>query len=253
MAAIVDKNLKSRREWIVLLMILNVTHIILICGSFHFVFWIRGHYGSSFEKPTEDNIPFWTQFGSHDISYWQLILNVFRSFFVLPLLILPWITICLILDVTKVTNNVTDTAVLITFLAFGMKNIFRCIDLLIACYKGLKYSDNTQLEKYHCKSTNSTILASLFQLLCLNVLRYPSSKTLSYVWYQTITCFIISIVCDAITNLFVDYELGGMKHKYFTHHIHKLVYEKVCKARDRQKREIKDSEEEKAGVDQPLV
>ena len=253
MAAIVDKNLKSRREWIVLLMILSVTHIILICGSLYFVVWIRDDDGSSFEKSTENNIPFWTQFGSHDISYWQLILNVIRSFFVLPLLILPWITISLILDVTKVTNNATDTCVLLTFLAFGIRNITRSIDLLIACYKGLKYSDNTQLEKYHCKSTNFATSASLFQLLCLNILRYPISKTLSYVWYQTITCFIISIVCDAITNLFVDYELCGMKHKYFTHHIHKQVYDRICRARDRQKRKAKNSEEEQADVDQPLV
>lgn len=125
----------------------------------------------------------------------------------------------------------------------------RCVNLLIACYTGLKYKDNTKLEKRHSKST-FVIFYSLHQLLLLNVMRYQSSKTLGHAWGFTIASFIISIVCYAITDLFVDYELDDMEHKSFTNLIATLVY---GKARDRQKREPKELQEEKADVQQPLV
>ena len=190
------------------LFVINVLKVVLQLAAIYCLHAAR--------SSTLDNIPFWAQFGSPNATFAQFIVNIARSFAALPLLGIPWVFLCLILDFSGVSRDATDISVVVSFDILAICSVIIAVSLIIASYRSLKSGDNKEIEKIYFSKHNHGNSSTVTQLLCLNVVRYSASKTIACSWALSVICVFLSMSSHGLAFLFIDWETRKDKKKGMT-------------------------------------
>ena len=194
---------------IIAVMITNVLEAVLQGVSIYYLHLAR--------SPTLDNIPFWNELGSANATLPHFVINTTRSFATLFFIRIPWVMLCLSLDIKEVSKDATDISVLITFDAYAVYSMMMALSMTLACYRNLRRRHRKkEIQNIHFLKFKISSWYSCIQLLCLNVVRYSMSKPMDRIWILSTICFVLLFFSNLLTRLFVDWETINDKKKGMT-------------------------------------